>query len=196
MLGCTNYKRDGTGCSRMMGPKYFYEYMNIKDDTPAEPIKIPRGYDTKQNDSAKAEKRNKTSNEDYKGVCITAPDIKPVLYRGKDLNKILVTILQTLSDISKKKYYGVTVLINVLRGSKDNRIISGNLDIIDGYGKLSDIDRADIKYIIEWLIKKNFILQTKGQYPVLHPTYNGTHYGEIMTSQQLHALRKELEKIG
>ena len=201
MLGCTNYKRDGTGCSRMMGPKYFYEYMNIKDDTPAEPIKIPKGLDNKPNEPQKtgertiSDERKKPSNNDYQRVRITVPDIKPVLYREKDLNKMLVTILQTLSDISEKKYYGVTALINVLRGSKDKKIISGNLDKIDGYGKLSDIDREDIKYIIKWLIKKKFILQTKGQYPVLHPTYNGMHYGEIMTSQQLHALRRELEKI-
>lgn len=30
MLGCTNYKRDGTGCSRVMSPKYFYDFMKIK----------------------------------------------------------------------------------------------------------------------------------------------------------------------
>ena len=29
MLGCTNYKKDGTGCSRIMTPSYFYEYMHI-----------------------------------------------------------------------------------------------------------------------------------------------------------------------
>ena len=27
MLGCTNYKRDGTGCSRIMTPRYYHEYM-------------------------------------------------------------------------------------------------------------------------------------------------------------------------
>ena len=51
----------------------------------------------------------------------------------------------------------------------------------------------DVNNLINWLIRKGFILQTKGQYPVLHPTYKGLHYNEIMTSQQLHALKRELE---
>ena len=105
-----------------------------------------------------------------------------------------MNILQTLSDISEKKYYGKTVLINVLRGSKDKKIISEALDKVDCFGKLADVDWDDIQYIIEWMITKGFILRTKGSYPVLHPTYKGLHYGQIMSSQQLHALRRELEK--
>lgn len=31
MLGCTNYRRDGTGCSRIMSAKYFYEYMRRRE---------------------------------------------------------------------------------------------------------------------------------------------------------------------
>lgn len=37
MLGCTNYKRDGTGCSRVMSPKYYYDFMKIKNSNLSEP---------------------------------------------------------------------------------------------------------------------------------------------------------------
>ena len=194
MLGCTNYKRNGTGCSRMMSPKYFYDYMKIKDDTPAEPVRLPKGSDIEPKTSQKSEGSKKVSDNSSPKIIITPPEIKPVYYKGKDLNETLVNILQTLSDISEKKYYGKTVLINVLRGSKDKKIISEALDKVDCFGKLADVDWDDIQYIIEWMITKGFILRTKGSYPVLHPTYKGLHYGEIMSSQQLHALRRELEK--
>lgn len=38
MLGCTNYKRDGTGCSRVMSPKYYYDFMKIKNSNLSEPV--------------------------------------------------------------------------------------------------------------------------------------------------------------
>lgn len=47
MLGCTNYKNNGSGCSRIMSPKYFYEYMHIKDTEPVDPIYVPKGTDIK-----------------------------------------------------------------------------------------------------------------------------------------------------
>ena len=44
------------------------------------------------------------------------------------------------------------------------------------------------------LITNNYILKTKDQYPVLHPTYNGMHYAEKMTEKQLKQLKKYLER--
>lgn len=60
--------------------------------------------------------------------------------------------------------------------------------------KLKKTDRNDIVYLIDWLIQKGYILKTRGKYPVLHPTSKGEHYGEIMTRQQLYALKNKLEK--
>ena len=183
MLGCTNYKKDGSGCSRVMSPRYFYERMNISDTAPAKPITIPKGYEYS---SVPGDKQEKT--------IIEAPIKKTFLYDGYDLNQTLATILQTLSDISEKKFYGTTMLVDVLRGSHSKRIMTDGLAQIDGYGKLSRVCRDDVTFLVEWLIQKGFILQTKGKYPVLHPTYNGQHYGETITYQKLYALKKELEK--
>ena len=46
---------------------------------------------------------------------------------------------------------------------------------------------------IEWLIENHFVLQTKGLYPVLHPTYEGTHYSETITEGMLKKLKRKLE---
>ena len=39
---------------------------------------------------------------------------------------------------------------------------------------------------------KSFYAENKGQYPVLHPTYDGMHYAETMTLEKLKNLRKNI----
>ena len=120
-------------------------------------------------------------------------DAKPIEYNGCDLNATLGLILQTLSDVSQKKYYGATILIDVLRGSQNKRVLSDGLDDCKGYGKLAGVRREDVQFLVEWLIENEYIRQTRGPYPVLHPTYNGEHYGEVITRQKLQALKRKLE---
>ena len=55
------------------------------------------------------------------------------------------------------------------------------------------LKRDDVQFLVEWLIENEYIRQTRGPYPVLHPTYNGKHYGEVITRQKLQALRRKLE---
>ncbi|MBR0352461.1 MAG: UvrD-helicase domain-containing protein [Oscillospiraceae bacterium] len=184
MLGCTNYKKDGTGCKRIMAPKYFYEYMHIKDEVPAPPVVIPKGADFKPKQQAA---------DPAPEICV--PELKPIEYNGYDLNQTLGTILKTLSEISQHKYYSMTTLVDVLRGSKSNKILSDHLDQLNGYGRLAKIERDDVQYLVEWLVQNGFILKTKGQYPVLHPTYNGEHYGEIISRQKLQALKIKLQNL-
>ena len=111
-----------------------------------------------------------------------------------DLNQSLAAILQCLSDISVKHYYGSETLIDVLRGDAGVEKKSPDLMFVEGFGKLNEIERNDLHFIIEWLIAKGFIRRTKERNPVLHPTYNGIHYSETMNESLLKELRGQLEK--
>jgi DNA helicase-4 len=104
MLGCTNYKKDGTGCGRTMSPGYFYEYMGIKDAIPASPVEIPKGYHIKPKGAPEPTEAKGTPVSPDQRLVISAPPIKPVIYNTIHLNKTLAMILQTLSDISHKKF--------------------------------------------------------------------------------------------
>ena len=99
-----------------------------------------------------------------------------------------------VSDVSEKRYYGVTVLVDILRGSKNKRITEAELNSLKGYGALENVSRETIETIIAWAIDNHLILQTKGKYPVLHPTYEGTHYSENITCHHLTKLLALLEK--
>ena len=193
MLGCTNYKKDGTGCSRLMTPSYFFDYMNIEDDEPAPTVTVPKGYDLSPKSQTKVKADEPATQDGVVAATIPVPNIKPVLYNYRDLNTMLGIILQTLSDVSRKKYYGATTLIDVLRGSQSKKVLSDRLNLCKGYGKLAGVKRIVVQSLVEWLIENEYIRQTRGPYPVLHPTYNGEHYGEIITRQKLLALKRKLE---
>ena len=166
--------------------------MNIKDDISAPPLFVPKGIDIKPKQQSAPQAATPAEPQAAEAIAIPVPEFKPIDYNGYDLNTTLGIILQTLSDVSQKNYYGVSLLTDVLRGSDDKRIIANGLNRCAGYGKLADVKREDVQFLVEWLIENGYILKTRGRYPVLHPTYNGVHYGEVITRQKLQALRRKL----
>lgn len=97
-------------------------------------------------------------------------------------------------DEYQKRYYGVTMLTDILRGANSKRILDNGLEMVPEYGMLKEIPRETIQNIIEWLINEHYILKTKEKYPVLHSTYEGLHYSESLTKTKLEELKAYLEK--
>lgn len=184
-LGCTNYKKDKTGCDRVVTSSYYYDLFNLTPE-PAPEVNFP-----KARDILPAHTQKLVSEEI---PVIQKASLQSVIYKGKDLNRICAVILQCLAHVSTKRYYGITVLVDVLRGAQSARIQSSKLDLVPEYGKMKTVSRDTLHSIIEWLIQHHYILQTKGRYPVLHMTYEGAHYAETITRQQLEELLKQLEE--
>ena len=68
------------------------------------------------------------------------------------MNGIIPIILNCLVHVSETKFYGVTTLVDILRGAKNKKILNAQLDKIPEYDALSSINREDLTTIIEWLI--------------------------------------------
>ena len=194
MLGCTNYKRDGTGCNRAMSPKYFYDYMKISNLEPAKPFIIPKGSQIKPKNQVAVGNEVLPEN-DTVSAGVPSLETREILYKGFDLNDVIHSILQCLTDISRVRFYGRIMLLDVLRGADSKKLQDSGLNALPDYGKLKEMDWEDISYIIDWLIEKHFIHKTKGGYPVLHPTYEGQHYDKKMTRGQIVALKNKLESL-
>ena len=195
-LGCTNYKKDGTGCSRVMARSYFNSYMGIKDDTPAKPVEIKKGYDVIRKEPHPPFNVAGEENGAEGDAPGRAQIIKASVSANDSLTEVtneqIYTVLQCLLDISRRRYYGVTILTDVLRGSDNKRIKADKLDLVKGYGQLAHLRREQVAALIEWLIGQHYILQTKGSYPVLHPTYEGIHYSESITAGKIRNLSEIL----
>jgi len=186
-LGCTNYKKDGTGCGKIIWKQQYYDIMHLSPD-PVPAKVFPSGF----KNSVKSERETKKDIQKEDIPDIKKANVTAVEYEEKDLNEVIHTILQGLLHISEMRYYGITVLIDVLRGANSKRIIDAKLNTLPEYGKLVQLRRDDLHAIIEWMLENHFMLKTKGQYPVLHPTYEGMHYDEIVTSNKLKKLQERL----
>ncbi len=124
---------------------------------------------------------------------ISSTRSKQVVNRYSDLNRTLYIILHALINISTKRYFGIRTLVEVLRGSKNKKVINNELDQVLEYGALKEYTYDEIKIMIEWLIEKGFILRTKEKYPVLHITAKGIRYGEEIKPAMMKELQQRLE---
>lgn len=198
-LGCTNYKKNGTGCSKMLNKKYFYEQMGYELEENLETPSIKRN-DNK--DAFVAQMNIKSDSEaflirpelkdDY--VEVRRADLEPVLYAEYDLNELIFTIVKALQNVSRNKFYGVTILVDVLKGVNNKKIFENQLHLVTEFGALKEIPHETIVAVIDWMISEHLILKTKGKYPVLHSTYEGLHYSEKVTALKLKRLKKYLEE--
>lgn len=207
-LGCTNYKKDGTGCDNVIWKKQYYDLISstptvvklvdIKDKidetlstTLHEVINdLPVNLHTlhKQNPMIQEEGIKEETKEIEPGNCSL------VEYNGQDLNEMLCTILNVLQRISMKNYYSVSTFIDVLCGKVTKKVFDGKLNTIPEFGILEKVSLEAMQTIIEWLVANHYMLKTRGQYPVLHPTDDGIHYGERITTLKLKKLKKHLEE--
>ncbi|MBR0158297.1 MAG: UvrD-helicase domain-containing protein [Clostridia bacterium] len=200
-LGCTNYKADGTGCKRTMTKSYFYQLMNITDTDPCPSVKKPKGIEIKDiqnidrppavqsvdNHTPLSEPPYPEPEDSFAGL---PRFIKKAVLSTNDpaviqANDVLHTVLQCLSDISTNYFYGAGILSAVLRGVASKRIKERGLDKVNTFGNLSEMSPELIDAIINWAILHKYILRTKSLYPVLHPTYEGTHYEETISARKL-----------
>ena len=67
---------------------------------------------------------------------IAKPGTKMFTFEESNLNDTVHTILQCLSNVSAKRYYGISVLTDILRGANSQKIKSAELDSIPEYGAL------------------------------------------------------------
>lgn len=198
-LGCTNYKPNGTGCSKMINKKYFYDQMGYEPDESA--IQQERSFkeqsDLKSQAAAVSLGKKFVVREELKEdyIDIIRADIKPVMYGNYDLNDLIFTIVKALQNVSRVRFYGVTMLADVLKGSNNKRIFDNKLNKIPEFAALKDMPYETIKALVEWMISEHLIRKTKEKYPVLHSTYEGLHYSEVITESKLNKLKKYLERV-
>ena len=202
-LGCTSYKSDGTGCNNAVSKKQYYTRMGYSADTEKKELSEVRNQpnttleksNIKNNGNLSEEKNPENQQQPNDYVKIEKAKLLSVCcYEGWELNTVVYDILCGLQEVSKVRYYGIWMLVDVLYGIENKRIFENRLDRLSCFGSYRNMSKETIHTVIEWLIKEHYILKTKGQYPVLHSTYEGLHYSESITENKLKRLKKCLEE--
>lgn len=92
-----------------------------------------------------------------------------------ELMDITVESQKILSYIIRaKERFGIKMIIDVLRGSKGQRLLSYNLNKLSTYGIMSGVPEKKIREIIDFLILEEYIYITKDQFPVIKCTKKAT----------------------
>ncbi len=117
-------------------------------------------------------------------------------YKDHSLFVMAETVLHALVHISDRHYFGVSMLADVLRGLKSEKIARYHLDVVAEYGSMAFLTKSEVMEVIGWLIDRNYILQTKGRYPVLHITNLGLNYRDYLTPRNMKSLMKRLGEAG
>ncbi len=203
-LGCTNYKQNGKGCSRIISKQAYYTQMGYKMEE-AEPMSVPKERErisqpkpvfvkSVHGETKPKEFKWNARDEDY--VDVVKAQIKPVMFHELDLNDVVFNIVKALQNVSWIRFYGITVFCDILHGEEYKRLQDNRLDKIPEYGMYRNLSLETVRAIVEWMISEHYILKTKGQYPVLHSTYEGLHYSESITTNKLKKLKMYLEGTG
>lgn len=89
----------------------------------------------------------------------------------RELQDITVEAQKIISCVYRaKERFGKTIIIDVLKGSKNKKVMDNNLDQISTYGLMSSIDRDFIGLIVNKLCADGYLRMTEEHYPVLRLT--------------------------
>lgn len=186
-LGCTNYTHDGKGCNNTVSPQDFettVKYDEIieveivegeadsvadaSDQTPLifeEDVQADTTLELSENKGVSVESIEEAVNNDGLDIdesCEEKTAKCAIVLDGKGVVRLIIS---ACNDISKIQRFGVSMLVNVLRGSKAQRVLDYKLDELDCYGALKWIKTEDVFNIIEILVEENFLFRTRGLYP-------------------------------
>ena len=92
--------------------------------------------------------------------------------------------------------YGANMLIQVLRGSKNKKVLEARLDNVSTYGIMKEYSDSAISEIIMTLVSSGYIHMTHDKYPVLKLTSKSADVlsGKIKLHHKKHLLQKKDEK--
>lgn len=161
-LGCTNYTYDGKGCNNTISPQDFDN--SIKENEIIEMEVVGAVEESKENSVFEISAPDIAVEEaKIKNVGIDNED-EPLDLNAKTVAKI---IINACAEISRINFFGSTMIVNVLRGSKNQQVISYELNKLNCYSVLKEMKAKHVFDIIEFLIEENFLYRTQGLYPTV-----------------------------
>jgi ATP-dependent DNA helicase RecQ len=86
-----------------------------------------------------------------------------------------------------KQNVGIRMMIDVMRGSKNQVLLSRGYDQVSTYGLLRDLPEQEVRYYIESLLHLHLLKLTEGEYPVLKWTEQSP---AVVNGQQLVYFKK------
>ncbi|MDR2922976.1 MAG: DNA helicase RecQ [Treponema sp.] len=81
----------------------------------------------------------------------------------------------------RRRSFGKTMIIDILRGSRNEKIVRFGLESLGVFGVMAGTDAKRIRAILDFLIDRGFLVSEGSEYPVVVP---GSGYDEILNEQR------------
>ena len=122
--------------------------------------------------------------------CSTCIDSSEMIDITLEAQKILSCIYRV------NQRYGANMVIQVLRGSKNKKVLEARLDNVSTYGIMKEYSDSAISEIIMTLVSSGYIHMTHDKYPVLKLTSKSADVlsGKTKLHHKKHLLQKKDEK--
>lgn len=87
---------------------------------------------------------------------------------------ITIEVQKIISCIKRAgERFGVKMIVDILRGSKNQRIIANRMDKITTYGLMNSVPENKLRDIINFLVLSGYLEITNSDYPVIKVTQSG-----------------------
>jgi ATP-dependent DNA helicase RecQ len=80
----------------------------------------------------------------------------------------IVSCVYRLERMSRR--FGKTMVVNILRGSKNEKVRSFGLDSLSTYGIMADMDAHRVRTILDYLVDQRYLAVTGDEFPVVSLT--------------------------
>lgn len=94
--------------------------------------------------------------------CLGSFDIADISIEAQKIVSCVYRIFQ-----KGHRGYGKSMVIDVLRGSKNERLISLGFDSLSTYGIMKECKPEKLRRILDFLIENNYLIQTDEEYPTI-----------------------------
>lgn len=90
----------------------------------------------------------------------------------RDITVEAQKILSGVARVERMYPYslGVTQVIHMLRGSRNQRVLGLKLDTLPTYGILREVSREQVQTYVDCLVERGYLVITKTEFPVVHLT--------------------------
>ncbi len=98
-------------------------------------------------------------------------------YEVEDVSMDALKILSCVARLAQRgKRVGKTTIVDILRGSKAEKIVAADYDSLSTYNIMAQVPAKRVRYVLDELVSVGYLSASSGDYPVVTMTEAGTAF--------------------
>ncbi|WP_139651176.1 DNA helicase RecQ [Raoultibacter phocaeensis] len=102
--------------------------------------------------------------------CSTDFEVEDVTLEAQKIISCVLRLAQ------RNRQAGKALIVDILRGSKAERVLAQGYDSLSTYGIMDTVPAKRVRYVLDALVSEGMLVQTGGSYPVVEATEQGAAF--------------------